>query len=159
MIRLLSIGALAVLAGGLFPESALAVQEHRAPEGIYLHQGAHLFFVASMGLLIYWLRQHRLVREPGWRCIQYAALFFILWNLDAFAAHFLDEQADILDTLPAGFGRLRIETGDYPAALAWFYYIAKLDHLLCVPAMLFLYAGLRRLLKDEARGREGAESP
>ncbi len=137
ILRNLSIAVLAVLGGWLLPAPALAVQEHG----------------------IYWLRQRRLVREPGWRCIQYAALFFILWNLDAFAAHFLDEQADILDTLPAGFGRLRIEIGDYPAALAWFYYIAKLDHLLCVPAMLFLYAGLRRLLKDEARGREGAESP
>jgi len=159
MIRGLSIVALAVLAGSLLPATALAVQEHGAPEGIYLHQGAHLFFVASMGLLIYWLRQRRLVREPGWRYIQYAALFFILWNLDAFTAHFLDEQSDILDTLPAGFGKLRIEIGDYPVALAWFYYVAKLDHLLCVPAMLFLYAGLRRLLKDAGQGREETGSP
>jgi len=28
------------------------------------------------------------------------------------------------------------------------YYAAKLDHLLCVPALLFLFFGLRRLLKD-----------
>jgi hypothetical protein len=159
MMRVLLIGALAAFAGWLFPEAALAVQEHGAPEGIYLHQGAHLFFVASMGLLIYWLRQRRLVRQPGWRCIQYAAFFFILWNLDAFAAHFLDEQSDILDTLPAGSGQLRIEIGDYPVALAWFYYIAKLDHLLCVPAMLFLYAGLRRLLKDAEQQRGRAGSP
>jgi hypothetical protein len=159
MIRLLSIGALAVIAGWLFPESALAVQEHGAPEGVYLHQGAHLFFVASMGLLIYWLRQRRLVREPGWRYIQYAAFFFILWNLDAFTAHFLDEQSGILDTAMAAPGKIRIEIGDYPAALAWFYYIAKLDHLLCVPAMLFLYAGLRRLLKDAGQRVEGRQAP
>jgi hypothetical protein len=159
ILRNLSIGTFVVLAGWLLPGAALAVQEHGAPEGIYLHQGAHLFFVASMGLLIYWLRQRRLVREPGWRYIQYAALFFIFWNLDAFAAHFLDEQSDILDTLPAGFGQIRIEIGDYPAALAWFYYLAKLDHLLCVPAMLFLYAGLRRLLKDAGETREGAGPP
>jgi hypothetical protein len=151
--------SLLALAGWLLPETALAVQEHGAPEGIYLHQGAHLFFVASMGLLIYWLRQRRLVREPGWRYIQYAAFFFILWNLDAFTAHFLDEQADILDTLPAGFGKLRIETGDYPVALAWFYYFAKLDHLLCVPAMAFLYAGLRRLLKDAGQRQEDGGAP
>ena len=159
MCSLTSLIPLLTLAGWLLPGSALAVQEHGAPEGIYLHQGAHLFFVASMGRLIYWLRQRRLVREAGWRYIQYAALCFILWNIDAFAAHFLDEQADILDTLPAGFGKLRIETGDYPLALAWFYYFAKLDHLLCVPAMAFLYAGLRRLLKEAGQRQKEAKAP
>lgn len=159
MIRILSIGALAVLACWLHPALARAVQEHGAPEGIYSHQGAHLFFVASMALLIYWLRQRRLVRETGWRYIQYAALFFILWNVDAFTAHFLDEQSEILDTVMTASGKIRIEVGDYPAALAWFYYMAKLDHLLSVPAMLFLYGGLRRLLKDAGQRRSGAGSP
>ena len=159
IMRVFSLIALAVLAGWLLPQSALAVQEHGAPEGIYSHQGAHLFFIASMVLLVYWLRQRRLVREAGWRYIQYAAFFFILWNLDAFTAHFLDEQSEILDTAMAGPGRIRIEIGDYPLALAWFYYIAKLDHLLCVPAMVFLYAGLRRLLKDAGRRHTGAGAP
>ena len=159
MIRVLSIGALAVLASWLHPALALAVQEHGAPEGIYSHQGAHLFFTASMGLLIYWLRQRRLVRVAGWRCIQYAALFFILWNLDAFTAHFLDEQSGILDTAMSAPGKIKIEVDENLTALAWFYYIAKLDHLLCVPAMAFLYAGLRRLLKDAGQRRAGAGSP
>jgi hypothetical protein len=148
MIRVLSIGALAVLACWLLPAPALAVQEHGAPEGLYTHQGAHLFFIASMGLLIYWLRQRRLVQAAGWRYIQYAALFFILWNLDAFLAHLLDEQLDVVDILMEAPGKVRIKIGEYPEALAWFYYATKLDHLLCVPAVLFLYAGLRRLLKD-----------
>ncbi len=159
VIRIVSIGALAVFAGWLLPGPLLAVQEHGAPEGIYSHQGAHLFFTASMGLLIYWLRQRRLVREAGWRYIQYAALFFILWNLDAFIAHFLDEQSGILDTAMAAPGQIRIEVGENLTALAWFYYMAKLDHLLCVPAMLFLYAGLRRLLKDAGQRHEGAGPP
>jgi len=159
MIRVISIGALAILVGCLLPAAALAVQEHGAPEGIYSHQGAHLFFVASMGLLIYWLRQRRLVREAGWRYIQYAALFFILWNLDAFTAHFLDEQSGILDTAMAAPVKSRSSLGENLTALAWFYYLAKLDHLLCVPAMAFLYAGLRRLLKDAGQRREGTGSP
>ena len=159
IFRFVSIGTLAALAGWLFPEAALAVQEHGAPEGIYSHQGAHLFFTASMGLLIYWLRQRRLVREAGWRYIQYAALFFILWNLDAFTAHFLDEQSGILDTAMAAPGKIKIELGENLTALAWFYYLAMLDHLLCVPAMAFLYAGLRRLLKDAGQRREGTGSP
>jgi hypothetical protein len=159
MFRLFSIGALAVLASGLLPAPALAVQEHGAPEGIYSHQGAHLFFTASMVLLVYWLRQRRLVREAGWRYIQYAALFFILWNLDAFTAHFLDEQSGILDTTLAAPGKIQIQVGESLTALAWFYYLAKLDHLLCVPAMVFLFSGLRRLLKDAGRRQPGAGPP
>lgn len=146
-------------AGWVFPGFVSAVQEHGAPEGIYSHQGAHLFFTASMGLLIYWLRLRRLVREAGWRYIQYAALFFLFWNIDAFTAHFLDEQSGILDTAMAAPGEIRIEVGENPVGLAWLYYMAKLDHLLCVPAMLFLYAGLRRLLKDAADRREKAGVP
>jgi hypothetical protein len=159
IMRVFPLIALAVITGWLMPAAALAVQEHGAPEGIYSHQGAHLFFIASMVLLVYWLRQRRLVREAGWRYIQYAALFFILWNLDAFTAHFLDEQSGILDTAMAGPGRIRIEIGDYPLALARFYCLAKLDHLLCVPAMVFLYAGLRRLLKDAGQRHTGAGEP
>lgn len=157
--RLFRLSALAVAAGWLVPAAALAVQEHGAPEGLYTHQGAHLFFVASMGLLIYWLRQRLLVREAGWRWIQYAALFFILWNIDAFTAHLLDEQLDLVDIVPAGGWMVRIDAGNYPPALAMLYYAAKLDHLLCVPAMLFLYFGLRRLLKGAAERTREAGPP
>jgi hypothetical protein len=157
--RIITLVALAVITGWLLPGAVLAVQEHGAPEGIYSHQGAHVFFTASMGLLIFWLRQRRLVREPGWRCIQYAALFFILWNIDAFTAHFLDEQSGILDTAMPAPGKIKIEVDENLASLAWLYYMAKLDHLLSVPAMLLLYAGLRRLLKDAGRRGAGAGSP
>jgi len=157
--RIFWLSTLAIFAGWLAPLTAFAVQEHGAPEGIYSHQGAHLFFIASMGLLIYWLRQRRLVREAGWRYIQYAALFFILWNIDAFTAHFLDEQSGILDTAMAAPGKIKIEVGGNLTALAWLYYITKLDHLLCVPAMVFLYAGLRRLLKDAGQRRAGSIPP
>jgi hypothetical protein len=159
IIRVLRIVVLAVLTCWLLPSPALAVQEHGAPEGIYSHQGAHVFFAASMGLLIFWLRQRRLVREPGWRWIQYAALFFILWNIDAFTAHFLDEQSGLLGTAMAAPGQIKIEVDENLIPLAWLYYMAKLDHVLCVPAMLFLYAGLRRLLKDAGRRCAGAGSP
>ncbi len=157
--RLLRLSALAVVAGWLVPAAALAVQEHGAPEGLYTHQGAHLFLIASLGLLIYWLRQRQLVREPGWRWIQYAALFFILWSLDAFTAHLLDEQLHLVDIQPVGRWMVRIDAGDFSPALALLYYAAKLDHLLCVPAMLFLYFGLRRLLTDAGQGRSEAGPP
>ena len=70
------------------PTLALATQTHGEPEGLVVHQITHLVFIFSMGTLIFWLRKRKLVVETGWRYIQYAALLFILWNLDAFAVHF-----------------------------------------------------------------------
>jgi hypothetical protein len=132
----------------LIAEPAFATQAHNAPEGLYAHQLAHIFFIVSMGVLIYWLRERKLVQAVGWRYIQYAALFFILWNLDAFCVHLLEEQIAVIDVRRIDSWKLSITAANHSNALIWLYYAAKLDHLLCVPALLFLYFGLRRLLKE-----------
>lgn len=129
-------------------EPALATQAHSAPEGLYAHQLAHIFFIVSMGVLIYWLRERRLVQAAGWKYIQYSALFFILWNVDAFFVHLVEEQLGLVDIQRIGLWDIHITTPMKSQTLLWLYYAAKLDHLLCVPALLFLYFGLRRLLKD-----------
>ena len=36
------------------PDIVLATQTHGAPEGVYVHQIAHIFFMLSMGFLIHW---------------------------------------------------------------------------------------------------------
>jgi hypothetical protein len=125
---------------------ALATQGHGAPEGLYVHQFAHTFFLISMGILIFWLRQRRLVRRTGWRYIQYAALCFILWNVATILLHFLEEQTTLLAITRIGAWRMAISTPEGYRGLVGLYYAAKLDHLLCVPALLFLYFGLKRLL-------------
>ena len=139
---------LLVLAIALVSEPALATQAHSAPEGLYAHQLAHIFFIVSMGVLIYWLRERKLVQAVGWRYIQYAALFFILWNLDAFSVHLLEEQIAVIDVRRIDSWKLSISAANHSDILIWIYYAAKLDHLLCVPAVLLLYFGLRRLLKE-----------
>jgi len=143
----------------LSAEPALATQAHSAPEGLYAHQLAHIFFIVSMGVLIYWLRERRLVRSVGWRYIQYAALFFILWNADAFLVHLLDEQLAVIDIQRISLWDIRITAAAQSKTLVWLYYAAKLDHLLCVPALLFLYFGLRRLLKETERTSSGTVRP
>ncbi len=131
------------------PDPALATQGHGGIEGVYAHQFAHLFFIISMAVFIYWLRQRGLVSERGWQLIQLSALFFILWNLDAFLVHLLDDQLKIIQVKRVGSWAIRI-SGQYDSnPLKVLYYLAKLDHLLCVPAIIFLYLGLRRLLKDQ----------
>jgi len=129
-------------------QPALATQAHSAPEGLYAHQLAHIFFIVSMGVLIYWLRERKLVLATGWRYIQYSALFFILWNGDAFFVHLVEEQFALVDIQRIGLWEINITTTLKSQTLLWLYYAAKLDHLFCVPALLFLYFGLRRLLKD-----------
>ncbi len=136
-------------------QPALATQGHGGIEGVYAHQFAHLFFLFAMGSLIYWLRDRNLVREPGWRMIQYAALFLILWNVDALLVHALDDQFALIQVQRIGMWQIRLTDSLPHNGLKLVYYIAKLDHLLCVPALIFLYVGLRRLLD---RGRlESAE--
>ncbi|MBI9084590.1 MAG: hypothetical protein JEZ11_13405 [Desulfobacterales bacterium] len=134
---------------------ATATQTHGEPEGLYVHQMAHFFFIVSMGILEFWLRQRNLVRKPGWRYIQMAAVLLILWNLDAMFVHFLAEQVDFIKITPIDLWHIKISTPENQKFIAILYYAAKLDHLLCVPAMCCMYHGLQTLLKDTA----AAESP
>lgn len=127
---------------------ALATQTHGEPEGLYMHQMAHLFFIFSMGVLEFWLRQRNLVREPGWKYIQVAAVLFILWNLDTFMVHYLAEQVDILRMTTLDVWHKEITYAEGYRSFALFYYFGKLDHLLCVPAMFFMYLGLKTILKN-----------
>jgi hypothetical protein len=125
-----------------------ATQTHGEPEGLVVHQLAHLFFIFSMGLLIYWLRQRNLVKLKAWRYIQYSAMLFILWNIDTFTVHLLDEQVGLMRIQRLDTWHLQIDTEARHRLLAYIYYITKLDHLLCVPALLCLYLGLRRLYHE-----------
>jgi hypothetical protein len=143
--RWLLIGA--VGAGIAWAGPAFATQVHAHPEGLYTHQIAHAFFAVSMGILIYWLRQRGLVKEPGWRLIQFAALFFILWNADAMVAHYLDDHGEHFKIVDAGTWHSAIQLAGGSDVLIVLYYLVKLDHLLCVPAIVLLTFGLRQLLR------------
>ncbi len=133
----------------IISDTAYATQLHARAEGIITHQFGHLFFLFSMVALIFTITGKDLGRQKGWRLIQYAAFFFILWNLDAMAAHFLDNQIDAVKTYPVSFAWMKIVTRNDSSLLAWFYYALKLDHLLCVPAMIFLYKGISRLVDGQ----------
>jgi hypothetical protein len=143
----------------VLPEAAFATQEHGGPEGLYAHQFAHLFFLFSMGLFIYWLRKRKLVHDPGWHAIQYSAFFFILWNINAFAVHMIEEQIVAIQISRSDTWHFAFKA---PERLVWLgdiYSLIKLDHLLCVPAMVFLYMGLRRLLGVPVNLKSEEENP
>ncbi|MFO7748952.1 MAG: hypothetical protein R6V54_02540 [Desulfobacteraceae bacterium] len=141
----------------LLPDMGYATQLHHNSEGIIIHQMGHLFFLFSMVALIITITGKGLHTEKGWRLIQYSALVFILWNLDVIAAHFLDNQIYAVGIEIVSFGKMKIVSATDSVALSLFYYFLKLDHLLCVPAMVFFYKGLSTLVSEQRR-RGGEES-
>lgn len=131
------------------PVDASATQLHTSSEGIITHQVGHLFFLFSMVALFFTITGKRLDTQKGWRLIQYSAIFFILWNLDVLAAHFLDNQIRVVAIENISRGQIRVNAQSGSSFLVWVYFFLKLDHLLCVPAMFFLYRGLSRLVKEQ----------
>ncbi|MFP5213670.1 MAG: hypothetical protein ACLGPL_09845 [Acidobacteriota bacterium] len=139
---------LLALAWCFLARPAWATQVHPPSEGIYIHQMGHIFFAFAMAVLIYWLRGRGLVKEAGWRFIQYAAFAFIFWNFDSFIVHILDGRNDIFETINAGSWHARVVMPEGHEFLGMLYYIGKMDHLLSLPAVVLLYMGLRLLLKQ-----------
>lgn len=133
----------------LLPFPAVATQLHASSEGIITHQVGHLFFLFSMVALLFTITGKGLNTQKGWRLIQYSAFFFILWNLDALTAHFLDNQIYAVTIENISLGQIRVNVQNGSSFLAGVYYLLKLDHLLCVPAMLFLYKGLSHLVTKQ----------
>ncbi|MFO7752188.1 MAG: hypothetical protein R6V41_03595 [Desulfobacteraceae bacterium] len=124
------------------PVPSFATQMHSGAEGIIVHQLGHLFFLFSMVVLILTITGKELNRSKGWRLIQYAAFFFILWNMAAFGAHLLDNQINLVKVSDITFSSITISSETDSRLIETAYYLLKLDHLLCVPAIFLLYRGL-----------------
>jgi hypothetical protein len=145
---------MAVLAGAATvtatPATVWAIQVHPAPEGLYAHQIAHVFLAVSLGFFAFWLQRRRLAKARGWRLIQAACLLLVLWSHAAMTGHTLEGR------LPEEALRLVDGRGVLAVDSPWeaLYYLLKMDHFFCVPAMALLYRGLRRL-----REAPGGEAP
>ncbi len=104
------------------PVPAWGIQAHSG-EGLVAHQMGHVLLTLAMALLAF-----RGLRAPsrGWRRIGLGAALFALWSSAAFVRHGLDP-------------------GLHPVVQA-----LSLDHLLLVPALLVLWAGVRSLAREPA---------
>ena len=136
--------AVIVLSALFSPEVAWAFQSHPAPEGLYVHQLAHVVFCVAMGILAYWLQVNSFVQQRGWRLIQISCILFVLWNIDTFLGHWVEERvaADAVTGKPDWTQRIILDS-----AMTRLYYALKLDHLISVPAMICLFLGIRSLYK------------
>jgi hypothetical protein len=134
----------------LLPAQGFALQVHAEPEGLYSHQLGHMFFVFSMAVFAFWLQKTQLAEKRGWRYIQVSCVIFILWNLGAIAGHMLESRLSEDAFVRISSGRALVME---KAAAPYLYYFLKLDHLIAVPAMIFLLLGLNRLKKESGEGR------
>lgn len=130
-----------------YPESAFAYIPHWDPkEGFFVRQFSYLFFLFAMLFFFYELKAENLRHKQGFRFLALASGFFALWNLDCFVGQFVARSLGTPIILePAGIFSQKLVMTD-PGV--WVYYLTKLDHLLLVPAFLFLYFGIRALARS-----------
>lgn len=119
---------------------AWAVQAHGGSEGLIAHQVGHiLFFIGMIFLLI---RQHRRnLTGSGWREFKIFLWLIILWNILTFSGHWMREVMDLgkLITIDKHIIGLQAMT-----PFDFIFYLTRLDHLVLVPAFLFLLIALKR---------------
>ncbi len=130
----------------LLPEQCMALQTHGEPEGIYVHQMAHILYMTAMGYL-YWDTKRSTFSGRGWTYLRIFCVFTILWNFLALIGHASVQHLHAEDFTVAG-GYLASKINMPFTFVKIVYYTAKLDHLLAVPAMFFLYLGLRSFYKN-----------
>ncbi|MHB8810125.1 MAG: hypothetical protein ACYC9M_08950 [Desulfobulbaceae bacterium] len=138
-----------ILLGGLLvplsanPAPAYALQTHGALEGLFAHQGAHLFLTVSLLIFLVNIQRSRLKADKAWRLLFWGTFLLALWNIWAFFGH----VAEIF-TPEAVFVRLPGQQIPSLLVKSWrevAFYVFKMDHLLCLPALLLYYRGLTKI--------------
>lgn len=133
---------MAVFVGFFFTAPPVqATQTHFAPEGLYVHQMAHIMFIVAMVYLVSCLILSGSIKERAWLNIAISATLFALWNIDTFVVHWVREY--LRPELFEGSAQAWSQTLTVTEPVAWIFYLGKLDHLLCVPAIIFFLLGLR----------------
>ena len=131
---------------GLWASPALALQTHGGPEGLCVHQGAHLYFIVSMIFFSISIHRSGLAKKKAWRLFSRGAWLLILWNLWAFSGHIIESFIpDASFSKLPGQRILSLSIASWQEAV---YYILKMDHILCFPAVLFFYFGLKSILGE-----------
>ncbi len=119
---------------------AWAVQTHGGAEGLVSHQVGHILFFIGMVFLLVRQHQSRLT-GPGWREFKVFLILVILWNCLTFIGHWFREVVD-MDKFVQDNGHM---VGyQITNTFDLIFYITRLDHILLVPAFLFLLMALRR---------------
>jgi hypothetical protein len=130
----------------LLPANAWALQAHGAPEGLYVHQMAHIFVVLAMAYWFWDIRRSSFAGK-GWKYLQVFCVLMLAWNIIAFTGHALSVNLDI-DHISTAKGYLNSRIVGPIDLHKIVYYITRFDHFVIVPALFFLFLGVRSLYRD-----------
>ncbi len=72
------------------PLQAYATQEHKEPEGLFVHEIAHLFFIFTSVYII--LRNTKSQKNRPLKYFQISFVFFLIWNIITLVTHLLREK-------------------------------------------------------------------
>ncbi len=124
-------------------QSAQAVQVHGGIEGLVSHQLGHVLFAGGMLFLLLTSYRSRW-SGPGWDRFKCFLRLTIVWNILTFSGHWL--QIGLADDkfLRVGGQIVGFRIDSFRDG---FFYLASLDHLVLLPALLCLSVALRQWVK------------
>lgn len=146
---MLTITVLLLLQAG----EAWALQPHGGGEGLYVHQMAHVFFMATLTYLYLHTRRTQDPVSRGWRNLRLFCVLLFFWNLMAVIGHETALHLSPDDFMHGGTWSERLAPP--LGALRFVYYVSKMDHFLTVPALLALFFSMRSFYLEarEERGK------
>jgi len=124
----------------LMPAPAAAVQPHGGIEGLVSHQLGHILFLSGALFLLAGSCLRRW-RGSGWAEFRIFLLLISLWNCLTFFSHWLDSLILPEKFILSARGlKLALQVESW---LEGAYYLSRLDHLVLLPALIFLLLALR----------------
>ncbi len=119
---------------------AWGVQTHGGVEGLVSHQLGHLLFASGMVYLLFRLYAMR-IKGIGWAHFRIFLWLLLAWNVLTFSGHWLDQFETGDNLIREGSRMIGYTVTGFRGAL---FYLTRLDHLILVPAGIFLLLALRR---------------
>ncbi|SDP15205.1 hypothetical protein [Desulforhopalus singaporensis] len=142
----ITVAGIYLLVSFLMPGPAWALQSHGAPEGICVHQMAHILFAGALAYLYWHTRKSPAIASRGWRYLQYFCGILIAWNLLAFTGHELYELLTPEDFINKDTWSEQLSPP--LSGVKIIYYIAKMDHVFMVPALFYLVRSLKTFYRE-----------
>lgn len=138
--RLFIISSLLSLRLLIGAEPALAVQAHGGAEGLVSHQIGHLLFTGGMAYLLFRVYRFRF-HTAGWFEFKIFLWLILGWNILTFTGHWLNEFVSRGKFVKSGDVVVSFTISNFTDLI---FYLTRLDHLLLVPACIFLLLTLRK---------------
>jgi signal transduction histidine kinase len=134
----------------LLPFDAWAFVPHEYP-AIYVHMLSLVFCFVALLVVLWAFIRRGLYREPRWKNLFLAVVFFTVWNADVLIGRIAEglwiEKSQIIGTAEGWSYFTRQMSLEGPE---YFYYMGRLDFILLNIAMLFFYLWLREHLRKDS---------